>query len=208
VQTVPTALGVPLPPALALTASDLLGSAGARDRILATASVLFYGVGIRATGIDRIIAAAGVAKATFYHHFATKDALVCAYLTDQHERQKAAIAPVLRAGGDPEELILRVFDALGDISCGEGFRGCVFVNAAVEYPDPDSSVRQVIAEHRTWFHGTLRELLAAAGHPDPGGAARLLVTLRDGVVVAGQLDQPEAVRATLRSAVGALVAIR
>jgi AcrR family transcriptional regulator len=191
---------------LALAGAERPSTSGARARILSTASVLFYTVGIRAVGIDRIIAQAGVAKATFYHHFPTKDALVCAYLTDQHERQAAALEPVLSSEATPAELILRIFAALGEMTCGEGFRGCVFVNAAVEYPDRQSPVRQVIAEHRAWFHGVLRDQLAHAGHPDAEAAATMLVVLRDGAVVGGQLDRPEAVRATLGPAVRALIA--
>jgi AcrR family transcriptional regulator len=193
------------PPVDVLAGGDRAGATGARERILAAASALFYGVGIRAAGIDRIIAEAGVAKATFYHHFPTKETLVCAYLTDQHERQVQAFAPALLGEDDPGELVVRFFDVVGEVSCGVGFRGCPFVNAAVEYPDRDSAVRRIIADHRRWFHGVLRDLLAAAEHPTPDLAARMLVTLRDGIVVGGQLDNPEEVRATLRPAVLALL---
>jgi len=181
--------------------------AGARQRILGTASVLFYTVGIRAVGIDRIIAEAGVAKATFYHHFPTKDALVCAYLSDLHDRQAAAFG-ALSAGIDPVDVVLAMFDALGGFTCGPGFRGCAFVNAAVEYPDPASPVRQVVAEHRRWYSEALRDLLVAGGHPAPDATARMLVMLRDGVVVGGQLDDAAEVRATLRASVEALIAAR
>ena len=163
---------------------------GARARILGTASGLFYTVGIRAVGIDRIIAEAGVAKATFYHHFPTKDALVCAYLTDQHERQVAGLRAADTQERDPVALVVAIFETIGEFACGPGFRGCPFVNAAVEYPDRESTVRRVIADHRQWFSGVLRDLLAASGHADPASAARMLMTLRDGIVVGGQLDDP------------------
>ncbi|MFG1926102.1 TetR/AcrR family transcriptional regulator [Cryptosporangium sp. NPDC048952] len=175
-----------------------------RDRILATASALFYTVGIRAVGIDRIIAEAGVAKATFYHHFPTKDALVCAYLTDLHDLQAAAFA-TLTSSVDPVDTVLVMFDALGEFTCGPGFRGCAFVNAAVEYPDPVSPVRQVVAEHRRWYADAVRDVLVAAEHPTPDETARMLVMLRDGVVISGQVDDPAEVKATLRAAVTALV---
>ena len=177
----------------------------ARERILGTASVLFYTVGIRAVGIDRIIAEAGVAKATFYHHFPTKDALVCAYLTDVHERQAAAF-DALTASVDPADAVLVMFDALGEFTCGPGFRGCAFVNATVEYPDPSSPVRRVVAEHRQWYADAVRQLLVATDHPTPGETARMLVMLRDGVVISAQVDDPAEVRATLRASAAALVA--
>ncbi|TQS39598.1 TetR/AcrR family transcriptional regulator [Cryptosporangium phraense] len=185
----------------------LVTRTSARDRILDTATALFYADGIRGVGIDRIIAEAGVAKATFYHHFPTKDALVCAYLTGMHDREVAALASV-PAGTDPGELVLFIFDALGELACGPGFRGCAFVNAAVEYPDPASAVRAVVADHRRWFARVLRDQLAAAGHPAPETTARMLVTLRDGVVVGAQLDDPALVRATLRESVTALIGPR
>ena len=144
-----------------------------RDRVLATASVLFYTVGIRAVGIDRIIAEAGVAKATFYHHFPTKDALVCAYLTDLHDRSASAFA-ALASSVEPVDAVLALFDALGEFTCGPGFRGCAFVNAAVEYPDPASPVRAVVAGHRRWYADAVRDVLVAAEHPSPDETARMV----------------------------------
>ncbi|SHN45071.1 TetR/AcrR family transcriptional regulator [Cryptosporangium aurantiacum] len=201
----PTFPPLELPGGLASETAPDARPASARRRILGTASVLFYTVGIRAVGIDRIIAEAGVAKATFYHHFPTKDALVCAYLADLHDRQAAALA-TLSAGIEPVDVVLTMFDALGEFTCGPGFRGCAFVNAAVEYPDPASPVRRVVADHRRWYADALRDLLLASDHPTPDAAARMLVMLRDGVVVGGQLDDPTEVRATLRASVTALLA--
>src|SRR4051812_29759986 len=119
----------------------------ARRRVLDTASALFYTRGIHSVGVDRVIAEAGVAKATFYHHFPSKDDLVRAYLLEQDAaiRQAAALTDV-----PPEERVMAVFAAIGEISCGPGFRGCAFINAAAEYPDPDHPVRQVVTEHRRW----------------------------------------------------------
>src|SRR5690349_10843631 len=90
----------------------------ARRRVLDTASSLFYAEGIHAVGIDRVIAEAGVAKATFYHHFPSKDELVRAYLQEQSDLVKQATVPV---GDTHAERILSVFDALGDFTCGPGF---------------------------------------------------------------------------------------
>ncbi|ETK32285.1 TetR/AcrR family transcriptional regulator [Microbispora sp. ATCC PTA-5024] len=179
----------------------------ARRRILDTAGNLFYGEGIRAVGIDRIIAEAGVAKATFYHHFPAKDDLVCAYLKEQSDLQHG-LAEGLRAAERPaEERLVAVFEAVGEIGCGPGFRGCAFVNASVEYPDPAHPVRQVVAAHRAWFRGLVRDLLAATGHPDPDATAGMLVMLRDGIVVGADLDDAAEVRALVRDAVTRLAAV-
>jgi AcrR family transcriptional regulator len=173
-------------------------ASSARRRVLDAAGALFYAEGIHAVGIDRIIAEAGVAKATFYHHFPSKDDLVCAYLQEQSDRVREA-TPL--SDGTPEDQILSVFETLGELTCGPGFRGCAFVNAAAEYPDPRHPARQVVAAHRAWFHGVLRDLLTAAHHPDAARTATMLVMLRDGLVVAGDLDDPAETRALVDDAV-------
>lgn len=168
----------------------------ARDRVLETAAALFYGEGIRAVGVDRIIAEAGVAKATFYHHFPTKDELVRAYLEAELARQQAATARLPQ--GDPLDAVLTIFEVVGEIGCGPDFRGCPFVNAATEYPDESHPVRQVVRVHRSWFRATLSELLVEAGHADPDRTAGMLILVRDGIVVGGSLDDARAVRALIR----------
>ncbi len=175
----------------------------ARRRVLDTAARLFYAEGIHTVGVDRIIAEAGAAKATFYHHFPSKDELVCAYLTEQSELQRAS-ADRLR-GQDPTEALFMVFEVVGEIGCGPGFRGCAFVNAAAEYADPGHPVRLVVAEHRCWFRSLLRDLLIEAGHADAERTADLLVVLRDGLVVGGYLDEPAQIRALVRPAVQRLL---
>ncbi|HZD67859.1 MAG TPA: TetR/AcrR family transcriptional regulator [Actinomycetes bacterium] len=173
------------------------GSA-ARARLLETASRLFYAEGVHAVGIDRIIAEAGVAKATFYHHFPTKDELVRAYLEQQSHLQRATAARLPQT--TPRERLLAIFDNVGDLGRDPGYRGCPFVNAAAEYPDPTHPVRQAIAEYRRWFRSLLRDLLAADGHPDPERTADVLVALKDGLLVGADLDDPAA-RTLIRDAV-------
>lgn len=176
----------------------------ARRRILDTALALFYADGIHAVGIDRIIAEAGVAKATFYHHFPAKDALVCAYLEEQDTLIRRHAVP---RGDTPEESVLSVFAAITEIACGPGFRGCAFINAAAEYPDPDHPVRRVVDSFRRWFRGLLEEQLVAAGHPDPHGTAVALLALRDGLAIAGELDDPAEAGPAVRTAVARLLGV-
>jgi len=175
----------------------------ARRRILDTASALFYGEGIHAVGVDRVIASAGVAKATFYHHFPSKDELVRAYVQEQSDLVRAATVP---RGDTPQDRILSVFDDLNRYTCGPGFRGCAFVNAAVEYPDPAHPVRQVVAAHRAWFHGLLCDLLTEAGRTDADRTATMLTMIRDGLVVGGGLDDTPGSRDLVREAVTRLLA--
>jgi AcrR family transcriptional regulator len=174
----------------------------ARTRVLETATRLFYAEGVHAVGIDRIIAEAGVAKATFYHHFPAKDELVRAYVKEQSQLQRATAAQLPEA--PPRDMVLVIFDAIGELGRDPGYRGCPFVNAAAEYPDPAHPVRQAIAEHRRWFRGLLRDLLAADGHPDAEGTADILVALKDGLLVGSDLDDP-ARQSLIRDAVTRLL---
>jgi AcrR family transcriptional regulator len=174
----------------------------ARTRLLDTATRLFYAEGVHAVGIDRIIAEAGVAKATFYHHFPAKDELVRAYVNQQSQLQRATAAGLPEAA--PRDMVLAIFDNVGDLGRDPGYRGCPFVNAAAEYPDPAHPVRQTVADHRRWFRGLLRDLLVADGHPDAERTADLLVALKDGLLVGADLDDP-ARRGVIRDAVARLL---
>ncbi|NBH05012.1 TetR/AcrR family transcriptional regulator [Amycolatopsis sp. SID8362] len=171
-----------------------------KDRLLATASRLFYAEGIHAVGVERLVSEASVTRATFYRHYPTKDDLVAAYLTETSHRIREAV-DAARAGKPPREALAAALSVVGDATCGEDFRGCQFLNAAAEYPDPESQVRKVIDDHRQWFFEVLRAEAAALGHPEPSHAARVLVLLRDGALHGGELDDAETVRATLRRAV-------
>ncbi|MFI6942390.1 TetR/AcrR family transcriptional regulator [Streptomyces sp. NPDC050418] len=171
----------------------------ARTRVLDTATRLFYAEGVHSVGIDRIIAEAGVAKATFYHHFPAKDALVQAYVREQTRQQREAVDELTAEG--PREKVLAVFDRMGQVGALDDFRGCPFINAAAEYPDPAHPVRQAVEEYRAWFRELMRELLAEAGDPDAGRTADLLMLIRDGLAVACDLDGPAAPRSLARDAV-------
>jgi len=171
-------------------------ASSARRRLLDTATRLFYEGGIHAVGIDRIIAEAGVAKATFYNHFPSKDDLVVAYLKEIDRLGRAAVAALPKQ--PPRKMISEAVTA-------GGWRGCPFLNAAAEYPDPASSVRQAINARRVWYHDSLENLLAEDGDPAPSVTASLLVALSDGLLESAYLDDAECVPALVREAVTRLL---
>ncbi|MYS20150.1 MULTISPECIES: TetR/AcrR family transcriptional regulator [unclassified Streptomyces] len=176
-----------------------------RERLLETASALFYAEGIRSIGVDRLIAEAQVTKATFYRHFPTKDDLVVAYLRGRDEAIRSRLADAAAGvADDPRKTLGLLLDGLADEVCGPGFRGCPFINAAAEYPDAAHPVRALIDGHRGWFRAALLELAAGCGHPDPEVAAAALFLLRDGAMVGGYLDGAGA-RRSLAQAAGAVV---
>jgi AcrR family transcriptional regulator len=171
----------------------------ARRRLLDTATRLFYADGIHAVGIDRVIAEAAVAKATFYKYFPSKDDLVHAYVQEQDFLGREAIADL--PGDSPREQLLAIFDSYTNAAQAPGYRGCPFINAAAEYPDPTCLVRKAVHEHRAWLRRLLRRLLTAQHHPDPARTADILMVVADGLLVGGELDDPTRVRDLTRDTV-------
>lgn len=174
-----------------------------RRRLLDAATRLFYAAGIRAVGIDRIIAEAGVAKATFYSHFRSKDDLVVAYLEEIDRLGRAAVAALPKQ--PPRKMISAIMGRISEAVVVGDWRGCPFLNAAAEYSDPTSPVRQAIDARRAWYHGSLRDLLAADGDPAPSVTASLLVAVSDGLLESAYLDDSESVPALVREAVTRLL---
>jgi AcrR family transcriptional regulator len=170
----------------------------ARRRLLDTATTLFYAEGIHAVGIDRIIAEAGIAKATFYNHFPSKDDLVLAYIEEQDRLGRAATAALPKQ--PPRKMVAAIMGRISGAVVGGNWRGCPFLNAAAEYPDSASPVRRAVDARRTWYHGTLRDLLAADGDPAPAITASLLVALSDGFLEVAYLDDAKNIPALIREA--------
>ena len=178
----------------------------ARDRLLRTASALFYAEGLRGVGVDRVVAEASVTRATFYRHFPAKEDLVVAYLhgVDRSVRERAGEVPADPAGA--VGWLRGLTGVLGDQLCGAGFRGCAFINAAAEYPDPASPVREAVRVHREWLVDAVRTAFAVTGHPEPAVAARRWLVLRDGAMVSGYLADPAPALAALDAGLRDLLA--
>ncbi len=159
--------------------------APAKGRILDTVNVLFYEDGIRNVGVDRIIAASSVTKATFYKHYRAKDNLIVEYISARHDSVLAKLESIIKNAPSPEAA-LRTFiaDIIDEID-RPGFRGCPFINAAAEFPDATHPVRRIVITHREWYVDTLADLLRHMGHPVPGDAADELMLARDGALSGG-----------------------
>lgn len=167
----------------------------ARERLIDTATRLFYEEGIHAVGVDRVIAEAGVTRATLYKQFGGKENLVLAYLANEDEMLRTMFAAAgAAAGTDPDELLSAVVDGIAADIRDRHTRGCPFINAAAEYPDAAGAVRQLIGEHREWFRATLQTVAESAGLTDPADVAASLVLLRDAALVGGYLDGDARVR--------------
>lgn len=180
---------------------------GAR-KILDAAAGLFYARGITAVGVDLIAKQAGVTKKTLYDRFGSKEALVAAYLRERDARWRDWLSTEVERIG-PEapaaQRVLATFDALGAWMRRENPRGCGFVNAAAELPDPRHPGRAVIDGQKRWLRGYLRDLCAEAA--DPELLADELFLLHEGATVLNGLAVvPDAVSVSRRLAVGALEA--
>lgn len=178
----------------------------ARARLLDTATQLFYAEGLHAVGVDRVIAEAQVTRATLYRHFPSKDHLLVAYLGGADEAIRQRVADLRDQDHDSDRIVRDVARSIADDIARPGFRGCAFLNAAAEYPDPEHAVHQAVLKHRDWFLATMIELFSGIGKTDSEPAARHFVMLRDGAMSAGCLADPHVVGETfLRGVEGLLV---
>lgn len=178
----------------------------AKQRILETADRLFSEEGIHTVGIDRLISESGVTKATFYKHYGAKDRLIIEYVKSRHESVKSDIEPIVAAANTPAEALMRLFALVERDTQREGFRGCPFVNAATEYPDPRHPVRAIVAEHRDWYTALLSKLLKELDHPLPGDAADDLMLIADGAMAGAYAGDFVAVGAALSRALSRIMA--
>ncbi len=133
----------------------------ARDRLLAAANELFYNEGVHTVGIDRIIEQAGVAKASLYNTFGSKDELVRAYLETRHESVTRRITEAVERYDSPRERLLAVFEGQGELFAQPDYKGCAFARASAE-SHPGDQAEQAAEAYRRWVRALLTEL---AGRP-------------------------------------------
>jgi AcrR family transcriptional regulator len=176
----------------------------ARDRLLEAANELFYDEGVHTVGIDRVIERAGVAKASLYNTFGSKDELVRAYLEGRHARVAARITRYLERYSDPRERLLGVFEAQGELFVEQGFRGCAFVSASADAP-PGGVVEQTAADYRTWLHDLFFDLAQQAHAKDPKLLAQQLVLLYDGAGISAWMDRDPSAETAARTVAAARV---
>jgi len=177
--------------------------ATARDRLIDTAIALFNRYGFHATGVDRIVAVAKVAKKTLYAHFPSKEDLIIAALS----RKRAAFADkflpaVLAQSDDPRERLLSLFELAKSWFADPDFYGCIFVNAAVEYSEPGHPINACAREFKTLLRGFALEQAQAGGAADPEALADQIALLFEGATTVAQVSaRPDA--ATTAKAIAA-----
>jgi AcrR family transcriptional regulator len=179
----------------------------ARDRLLTAASKLFHDAGIQATGVDSIIETAGVAKATFYRHFPSKDDLVLAWLRDPRTRWfERAQAQARSTGAGPRDEVLLFFDAVAEWLESEKYRGCPYLNSSVEITDPAHPARLVIRDTLDEIGAYFRRLVDAAGYAEPDLLGMELHALTAGAISLAVARQTSAFAVTAKEAARRLLA--
>lgn len=178
-----------------------------RDRILQTASDLFYRQGVRAVGVDVVVAAAGVAKTSLYRHFRTKDDLIAAFLQREDEDfwacwDRAAAAHRDDAAAELDAHLAWIGERLGR----PRYRGCPQINVAAEFPDEDHPARLVARAHKQELRGRLRGLAERLGARRPDDLATQLTVVLNGAFVSAEILADGDPTRTLAGMTRALVA--
>jgi AcrR family transcriptional regulator len=177
----------------------------ARERLLEAANDLFYAEGVHTVGIDRVIERAGVAKASLYSAFGSKEELVRAYLERRAQTRQQRILQRIACHEGARERIFAIFDLLGEIASEPQFRGCAFVNASAEGPRGGTRSRQVCLDMRSWIRGLFVDLARDCGAREPERLGRSLALLYDGALVGASMDGEPAVVAEARAAAEVLI---
>ncbi|HEX6766096.1 MAG TPA: TetR/AcrR family transcriptional regulator [Polyangiaceae bacterium] len=163
-------------------------SSDTREHVLDVAHDLFYWTGIRATGVDRVAAEAGIAPTALYRLFPSKDALVAAYVERAAGRYREWFDEATRADGRPAALrVVALFGALAERVKPEVCRGCPFIMAVTEFPEDEAECHRAAVRLKEWVRGRFRSLAAEVAaeaphrHFEPASLADHLTLLFEGV---------------------------
>jgi AcrR family transcriptional regulator len=174
------------------------GEASARERILATASELFYHEGIRAIGVDTVVERSGVSKTSLYRLFESKDALISAVAAEQDRSFWAWWDRIEEQyADDPRALLDALLSGVANRVGRRAFRGCPFLNLATEFPDANHPGRVIARANKERMRARLATIIAKLGAVDPNRAAAQIALLIDGAYVSGLTPEPADLRGDL-----------
>jgi AcrR family transcriptional regulator len=178
-----------------------------RNHLIDVAADLFDREGFHATGIDRILAEAQLAKMTLYNHFPSKDALIVATVQRRDAAFRAWFAPAVEArSAAPRDRLIGLFEVLGDWCRRPGFAGSYFDKAAAEFAGKDHPVRQAVMQHKSWLFGFIRAQCEQLGQGDPVALAAELFILFEGAVTAAAVTGDRSAARRAGAAAGKIVA--
>lgn len=163
-----------------------------RDRILDTASTLFYQRGVRAVGVDLVVQEAAVAKTSLYRYFPTKDDLIAAFLEREDLEFWALWDGVARRHpDDPAAELEAHMRWIGERLARLNYRGCPQINVAAEFADQDHPAREVSRRHMLALRSRLQDIARRLDVPQPDNLAAQLAVLVNGAFVSSALLTPE-----------------
>jgi len=187
--------------------APLKGEIGARERILATASELFYHEGIRAIGVDTVVERSGVSKTSLYRLFESKDALIAAFATEQDRSFWAWWDRIEQQhADDPRALLEALLSGIAKRIGRPAFRGCPLLNLATEFPDDDHPGRAVARANKKEMRARLATIVAKLGVGDPDRVASQIALMINGAYVTGMMAKPADLKGDLVDAAMKLLA--
>ncbi|HVW80140.1 MAG TPA: TetR/AcrR family transcriptional regulator [Mycobacteriales bacterium] len=191
---------------MSATASDkrVVDRGSARERLLAAADELFYEHGVHTVGIDTVIARAGVAKASLYSTFGSKDALIEAYLVQRFEERNERVRQGIAKHDEPRAKMLAVFDVADAAISKPTYRGCAFINASAEGL-PGGVEEAVSARARGWLRELFTDLARDAGIKDAKALGDQLGMLYDGAIISARLDRKKKAAQAAKAAAAVLI---
>jgi AcrR family transcriptional regulator len=183
----------------------------AREKLLATATKLFYKHGIHAVGVDEIVRQSGVTKMTLYKHFGSKDRLAEAYLEEHFGNWSVwfgnRVSELSFRARKPEDRVLAIFDALEEWFASPDFRGCPLINTVSEISDRKHPVRKIAVAFKNKLLETIAAAVQSLDRSTPDLAEQLLMLIDGAIVRATMIDSSQPARAA-RKAAAVLLASR
>lgn len=161
-----------------------------REKLIQAGHEIFYREGFLTVGLDRVLNEVGCSKQTFYNHFESKDDLICAVIEEHHrwwsQEQRERLQQI--AGSDPRGQLLAMFDVLEQVMQDPDYHGCIFINAAVEFPQPHHPAHQTALKAKADGVKFLEELAEQAGALDPVALAQEVDMIIEGALITQQLS--------------------
>lgn len=177
-----------------------------RDQIVDTALDLFYRGGFNATGIDKVLSNADVARMTLYNHFKSKEELILAVLRRRDELFRGWLTRSIEKNAEtPRDKLLALFDAHAEWFAEEKFRGCLFINAAAEFSGNSDSVHAVAADHKRIITSFIHGLAVAAGANRPEVLSDQISLLLEGAIVSALISDDDSWARKARDAAEVLI---
>lgn len=171
-----------------------------REKLIEAGHSLFYREGFLAVGLDHLLTEVGCSKQTFYNHFDSKDDLIVAVIDEHHRWWSSEVCHRLEraAGLDPRGQLLAMFDVMDEIINDPEYRGCIYINAAVEFPQPHHPAHQSALRAKADGVALLADLAERAGAADPMALAQELDMIIEGALITQQVSSNNNVCAVAR----------